>query len=135
MPRFETPRLVQGASTALSTTPAIIGLVHVPADSSSTGFPAVAHLGKFCVRLTSIAGGATEITWYLSADSAGDVPITPSHTATITTGQTAGKGGICVLLDAASAIPDDYYTEDTVYCVLDLDAGTATGVPWLEFWK
>jgi hypothetical protein len=133
--RGEMPRFVKGASTSLSDTPAVIELVHDSSDESSTDFPPVAVLGKFVIALTSIVG-ATNVTWYLSADADGDVPITPSHTAAITAGETAGKGGFAVLLDASSAIPDDYYVQGKVYAVVSVDTGTtATGVPWLEFWR
>jgi hypothetical protein len=133
MPVAKSPYYVKGVSTALSTAVSVIPLERA-SEQLSSAFPQSGTLSKLMVVLTSIAGAAT-VTWYLSADAAGDVPITPSHAATITTGQTAGKGGITVLIDAGYVIPATLYVTGKVYLVAVLDAGTAAGVPYLEFFS
>lgn len=109
----------EGASTALSTTTAI-----VPISARDN-----CRLGVLIGQLTSIAGGAASVTAHLAADATGDHAISPQETITIITGEgTATDGGFSTDLDILWTSPS-WGTAGTVYAVLTLDAGTATCVP------
>ena len=90
-PAYAVPGYAQDASQALTPTPAAVTLT---ADGDlSVRVPDRAVWGMASCDFTSVAGGATTITWYVSLDSAGDRPITPEQTDTIVQ-QTATKGAV-----------------------------------------
>lgn len=89
------------------------------------------YLGLVQLALTSIAGGAAEVTWFLSSDAAGDQPLTEEVVSPIVIGATtATSGGVAdtvdegILTDAAA-----------IYVWAKLDAGTATVAFARAFWQ
>ncbi len=116
-------------STALSTSYATLALDNdTTADASAAPVPTFCHLGMVVITLDTIAGGATTLTYFLSADAAGDVPITNATTTTITTGKTtATDGGVVGLVDAAYRHLD-VGVAGKLYLQVKTNAGTANAI-------
>ena len=90
--------------------------------SSTTNGRGVARLGGLYVFVTTIAAGATSLTIRLCRDLAGDQPVIPDTTATISTGVTTATTGCCTF-----KIDLDYlHTDDNLYCFIKTNAGTCT---------
>ena len=90
--------------------------------STSASGRGVARLGGLYVFVNTIAAGATQLTVRLTRDLAGDIPVIPDTTATITTGVTTAATGSCVF-----KIDVDYlHTDDNLYCWIKTNAGTCT---------
>lgn len=88
------------------------------------------YLGLIQLSLTSIAGGATTVTWFLSSDADGDKPLTPAVTSTIITGQTTGTSG-----GVSDTVDEGVLTDEAaIYVWAKLDAGTATAAACRAFW-
>jgi hypothetical protein len=82
----------------------------------------VARLGALYVFVNTIAAGATQLTVRVTRDLAGDVPVIPDTTATITTGVTTATSGSCVF-----KIDVDYlHSDDNFFCWIRTNAGTCT---------
>ena len=82
----------------------------------------VARLGGLYVFVTTIAAGATSLVIRLCRDLAGDQPVIPDTTATISTGVTTATTGCCTF-----KIDLDYlHTDDNLYCFIKTNAGTCT---------
>jgi hypothetical protein len=112
--------LALSAVVALSNAYANVATLGVEGDE----VPDAAELGPLVLELTSISG-ATTVTWYVSRDAAGDVPITPPQTDTILTGKTAAtKGSVARDMDATYKRHPDT-TQGRLYVWAKLDSGTA----------
>ena len=91
------------------------------------------RLSMLHAELTSVVS-ATTVTWYLAADSDGDVPLTDAVTSTILAGATtATSGGVSSLVNM------DYLrasngTTGKLYAFTKLDAGSATATVRL-YWR
>jgi hypothetical protein len=82
----------------------------------------VASLSGLYVFVNTMAAGATALTVRLTRDLAGDIPVIPDTTATITTGVTTATTGSCVF-----KIDVDYsHSDDSLYCWIKTNAGTCT---------
>jgi hypothetical protein len=76
------------------------------------------------VRVTSIAGGATELTVRLSCDAAGDYTFLPDTTATISTGLTTATTGTVAF---KFGVPlKQFFANGDVYLFVKTNAGTVT---------
>ena len=109
----------ESASVALSTSYAVLGL-----DGTPSGARALADrvsLGLAELALTSIAGGATKVTWYVCRDLTRDQPLTDEIQSDIVTGTTAGAGGCAATFEGAILVSSG----GTIYIAAKLDAGTA----------
>jgi hypothetical protein len=78
-------------------------------------------------ELDTIAGGASSVTYFLARDLAGDIPVTPEASASVTFGfTTATKGTAIACVDI-----EHHYQElgsevrGTLYIVVKVNAGTA----------
>ena len=112
----------ESASVALSTSYAVLGL-----DGTPSGARALADrvsLGLAELALTSIAGGATKVTWYVCRDLTRDQPLTDEIQSDIVTGTTAGAGGCAATFEGAILVSSG----GTLYLAAKLDAGTADAV-------
>ena len=98
----------------------------------SAEFPRNCEIESVEIFLTSIAGGASDVTMYLARDSTGDVAITPGGTTgatqTITSGFTSNTGSVVFEVESDFNFDDSVTnaTAGTLYVVLRTDAGTAT---------
>lgn len=119
---------VAEAATALSSSYTVL-----TCDATHEGVllsPSVQLLNAH-LEIDTIASSAASITWYLAADSSGDIPITPEVTDTIVTGKTtATDGGVARTVGVAFK-PS---TAGTVYVVAKTDTGTcnATARVWYK---
>ena len=112
----------ESASVALSTSYAVLGL-----DGTPSGARALADrvsLGLAELALTSIAGGATKVTWYVCRDLTRNQPLTDEIQSDIVTGTTAGAGGCAATFEGAILVSSG----GTIYIAAKLDAGTADAV-------
>jgi hypothetical protein len=117
-----------GVSTVLSTAYSVIQLKqNTTVESKSDQFPQAGRLSHVEIEVTALST-ATTLTWFLAWDAAGDRPITPATTSTITIGKTtATKGGAVALISADYRMPDDGdVTNMACYLVVKSDAGTPT---------
>lgn len=110
------------ASTALSSSYAVLTLDGTPTGARSLADRA--SLGLAELALTSIAGGATKVTWYVCRDANRDQPLTDEIETDIVVGSTAGAGGCAATFDGALLVS----TGGTIYIAAKLDAGTADAV-------
>lgn len=92
--------------------------------------PPFALLKNVNFELDTIAGGASKVTFYLSRDIAGDIPVTGTLSADVVFGLTTATKGTAV----AACIDLDYHYQGlaaevlgTLYLVVKLNAGTANG--------
>jgi len=122
--------LAAAAKTALTTSYQVLAMTGTTTDEAlARPIQDECHLGLVHGELDTIAGGASAVTWYLSADAAGDVPLTPEVTTVIVAGKTtATDGGFGDVVDI------DYRrfssgVAGTVHLVAKLDAGTANCIP------
>jgi hypothetical protein len=95
-------------------------------DEGSEDVPAVGFLDHLEAEVTAIAGGCTEITWFLARDAAGDRPLTPGTVTAITIGMTtAAKGGIDALIQKLfMRVHGD--TVGELWLIAKTNAGTCT---------
>jgi hypothetical protein len=123
------------ASKALSTSYATFTLdADTTADSSAARVPTHCTLGMLVLTLDTIAGGATTLTYFLSVDSSGDVPITNETTTDITTGKTtATDGGVAGLINAPYRHFSAGTAEGKLYVHVKTDAGTANCIARLTW--
>jgi hypothetical protein len=86
-------------------------------------FPTVSnYLGEIWLNTGTIAGGGTgTITWFLSSDAAGKVPVTPTQTDTL-----VSKGTVAVGAGVARSLQVPW-RGTSLYVQAMLDAGTAAG--------
>lgn len=113
---------------ALTTTPQVFALTQDSTNSPrSSVVPTFAEFKQVIAQLDTVAGGASSVLYYLSADVAGDVPLTNPGTASILLGKTTATSGAAI-----DCIDMDYHyqrltveTIGTVYAVIWLNAGTA----------
>jgi hypothetical protein len=120
---FVVPSVVPALGTAFATAD-----VHVH-DMAAT-LPSFQKAGDFSgivegihVRLTTIAGGAKEVTIRVCLDAAGDISIVPDTTGEIATGLTTADSG-CAAFKVGIPI-FQVLTGTTLYIFAKLDAGTA----------
>lgn len=115
---------------ALTTTPQIFALTRDATNSPpSAAIPTYAELRQVNVQVDTVAGGASEVSFYIAADAAGDIPLTGELTAGILYGKTTATKGTAI-----GCIELDYHfqqlaveTVGTVYIIAWLNAGTANG--------
>lgn len=113
---------------ALTTAPQIFTLTRDETNSPrSSVVPPFAQFKQINFELDTLAGGATSLTYVIAADPAGDILLTPTSVAPITTGTTTATDGTAI-----GCIEYDYHfqqlvaeTLGTVYLVVWLNAGTA----------
>ncbi|MEN9785462.1 MAG: hypothetical protein RLZZ299_726 [Pseudomonadota bacterium] len=113
---------------ALTTTKQVFALT---ADTVNCPFsvpvPNDCALKQLNFELDTIAGGASSVTYFLARDLAGDIPVTPEASASVTFGfTTATKGTAIACIDL-----EHHYQElgsevrGTLYIVVKVNAGTA----------
>jgi hypothetical protein len=113
---------------ALTTTKQVFALT---ADTVTNPFsvpvPNDCTLKQLNFELDTIAGGASSVTYFLARDLAGDIPVTPEASASVTFGfTTATKGTAIACIDL-----EHHYQElgsevrGTLYIVVKVNAGTA----------
>ena len=113
---------------ALTTTPQVFALTQDSTNNiRSAAVPTFAQLKQLIAQVDTVAGGASSVNYYLSADLAGDIPLTPQSVASIILGKTTATKG-----SAIDCIDLDYHyqqlaveTVGTIYIVVWLNAGTA----------
>ena len=93
----------------------------------SAAVPVFAELKNINFELDTIAGGFSKVTFYLSRDLAGDIPVTSELQASVLFGLTTATKG-----SAIACIDLDYHwqrlaaeTQGTLYLVVKGNAGTA----------
>lgn len=79
----------RSASTSLTSSYGTAAVLGAAGDTVSDE----ADLGPLVLEVTAIASSATTLTWYVSRDLAGDVPVTLEVTETIRTGKTTATAG------------------------------------------
>lgn len=112
----------------LSTTPQVFTLTQDSINSPrSAPVPTFAQFKQLIVQVDAVLGGASSVSYYIAADAAGDIPLTPQSTANILFGKTTATSG-----SAIDCIDVDYHyqqliaeTQGTVYLVIWANAGTA----------
>ncbi len=90
-----------------------------------------AYLSIVQLNLSTIAGGAAQVTWFLAADLDGNAPITPEQTDAILDHDTDASGTVVRTLE----IFWNRVISGNVYLFAKLDAGTANGfgaLTWSE---
>lgn len=122
------------ASTALSTSFTVMTLDDDTTDEESAEVvPDECHLGTQFGEINTIASSAKTVTWYLAADSSGDVPITPEVTETIRTGDTTSTdGGIATKVDMPHRKMESG-TAGKLYLVAKTNTGTCNMIPRLSW--
>ena len=113
---------------ALTTTYQAFGVTQDAANNArSAPVPTFAELKNINFELDTIAGGASQVTFYLARDLAGDIPVTGVQTAAVVFGLTTATKGTAI-----SCIDLDYHwqalaaeTMGTLYLVVKTNAGTA----------
>lgn len=123
-------RYAESVSVNLSTSYALLTVGTVRTNGAAPVADAC-WLSMAQIKLDTIVT-AVSVTWYLSEDAAGDIPITPAKTSTIV-GQTSGKGGVSDSLERASRTPTSDTVEGLIYVWAKLNAGTANGVARVRF--
>ena len=123
------------ATTALSTTYGTLTLDDdTVGDAGARPLPDQCRLVMIVVELDTIVTAAS-VVWYLSADLAGDVPLTREVTSTILSqGTTADDGGIATRLEV-DHVRLAAGTAGKLYLRAKTDAGTANAkarVTWRE---
>jgi hypothetical protein len=121
-------RFSYGASTVLSTAYSAIQLKQQSTlDEYSEPFPSQGRLSHVEIEVTEVST-ATELVWFLAWDAAGDRPITPETTSTITMGMTTPtKGGAIAIIGADYFMPEDADRPNRAcYLIVKSDAGTPT---------
>ena len=113
---------VDTAAVSLSTTYAKATLDGTD-EAAAVDFPTQVVLGLAQVTLDTIVTAAS-ITWYVSEDAAGDMPLTPETTTTIV-GQTAATGGIAASINQPWVVNE---VAGKLYIWMKTDAGTASTV-------
>lgn len=100
----------------------------------STDMEVGSHVKKFHIEhmdlnVTSIAGGASSFSWYLSIDAAGEFAVTP-----VKVGETwsDGKGTGKVYSAAIARSRSSGDRGDAIYLQIKLNAGTATVAAYIE---
>jgi hypothetical protein len=119
--------LSESAAVPLSTSYAVLTLDGVPAGARDVADQI--RLGLAELALTSIAGGASQVTWYIARDGNRDEPITDEITADIVTGATAGAGGCAASLNGLPFVASG----GALYVAAKVDAGTAVGIARLTW--
>lgn len=114
------------AMTVAYSTPQRLGYdVSIP---KSQELRAQMYLSLITLRLTTIAGGATEVTWFLSADANGDAPITPEKVSAIVDHDADGIGAVSETLEVYWPLTMGDGSGggggNDIYVVAKLDAGT-----------
>lgn len=112
---------------ALTTSPQVFPLTQDSTNSPRSSIvPTFAEFKQVIAQVDTIAAGASSVMYYIAADAAGDVPLTPQGTMNILTGKTTATVG-----SAIDCINIDYHyqrlaveTIGTVYIVAWLNAGT-----------
>jgi len=113
---------------ALTVTPQVFALTQDSTNNPrSAMIPTFAELKQVIAQVDTVASGASSMNYYLSADLAGDIPLTPQSTANILLGKTTATKGAAI-----DCVDVDYHyqqlaveTVGTVYIVAWLNAGTA----------
>lgn len=96
-------------------------------NARSAPVPVFAELKNINFELDTIAGGLSKVTFYLSRDLAGDIPVTGVLSADVVFGLTTATKGTAI-----ACIDLDYHwqalaaeTQGTLYLVVKGNAGTA----------
>lgn len=113
---------------ALTTTYQVFTLTADTTNCQRTAaVPVFAELKNINFELDTIAAGASKVTFYLSRDIAGDIPVTSALTADVVFGLTTATKGTAI-----ACIDLDYHyqalaveTQGTLYLVVKTNAGTA----------
>ncbi len=120
---------------SLTTAKSIIDLQEVATtvEPFSKAIPDRSHIVKIEVEVTSIAAGATTVTWNLAKDAAGDYGITPEVTSTIVVGATTStKGSFNALIEVDNVLTAHGVTEH-IYLVARTNAGTCVLAVFLSW--
>lgn len=115
--------LSQSASTGLTTSKVVLAI-----GAAGDAVPSQCHISSVMLHLDTISG-ASQVTWYLAADSDGDVALTPEQIDAILTGKTtATDGSVAALVDISWKYNGSLGTSGRLYLVAKLNSGTANGV-------
>lgn len=112
---------VDTATVALSTSYSNVITLDGTDEADANDFPERVILGLAQLQMDTFVSSPTTVTWYISEDSAGDLPITPAVTTTIV-GQTANTGGVAESIGVPWVVNE---TAGKLYIWAKLDAGTA----------
>ncbi len=122
------------AGQALTTSYASVNLGTAPnaapvSENAYVPIPEKWELDHLEVQVTSIAGGATTLTAFLSWDTNGDYAACNEAASTIKTGKTTvTKGTAYFILNRPLVRPPGLGTAGALYLWLKTDAGTCTAV-------
>jgi len=125
-----------GAEMSLSTT-ATSAELHEDKDTdpNSEDVRAVCELGWLHGEINTMASSPTSITWWLCADSGGDIPLTDKVTETIVVGETtATDGGVATVLDLPYHITKNH-TLGSLWVFAETDTGTCKMISRLYWTK
>lgn len=105
-------------------------------DDLSEDVPPSGYLSRLQLKGNTLAGGASTITWVVTEDAAGDIPLTDEVTETLVVGNTTATdvGANSVFGDAGYLLTDDG-TRGSLYVCAKLDAGTLTGYFYLYWFQ
>ena len=119
------PATAQAVSTSPNTTGYAVG-GYTAVDSAAIAIPdANVRLHSIVARLTSLAGGATSLTWWLAMDSAGNYPITDKITTLVVANPSLTSAGtVSARLDLPYRRFTGIGSQGYVYLFGNLDAGT-----------
>lgn len=116
-----------GTSMSLTTTYSSVLLGSSATDAESESVPQRALLSYIIGTVTSIASSASAVTFKLTADADGDIPLTDEVTVPILIGQTtATSGAIQALLEFLFSQQSSW---DGLYLWAKTNTGTCTLVP------
>ena len=113
---------------ALTTTKQVFPLTADPTNNAfSVAVTNDCSLKQLNFELDTVAGGASSVTYFLARDAAGDIPVTPEATASVTFGFTTATKGTAI---ACVDIEHHYQglgaeVRGTLYIVVKVNAGTA----------
>lgn len=123
-----------GLPTALNTSyKAIEVKADAATDPRSRGIPNDCRLGWLHGAFSDIAT-AVSVTWFLSADADGDVPVTDEVTETWLAGQTEStQAGSTTVIDRPWSL-SSFGKQGSIWVWAKVDAGTAVVVPRI-YWS
>jgi hypothetical protein len=123
------------AVTALSTSYTVVQLSdNTTPEAFAQEVPDECLLVDVAMHLNTIAGGATEVTWFLAVDSGADVPITREVAADpIVFGNTTATKGSTINILIKDHKRPTAGEKGAIYLAVKLDAGTANLVGLLTW--
>lgn len=120
---------------ALTTAKSIITLTEVATsvEPFSKPLPDRCHITKLEVEVTTIAAGATTVTWNLAKDALGKFGITPEVTSTIVVGADASTNGSFNALIEVDHVKTANGVTENLYLIARTNAGTCVLAAFLSW--